>query len=105
MREIAWKDLNHIVAQLKIAVEHKDDEWFADYLIEALWVMVNEHGNKKVFGCGDGEFIVETEAEANAIADLFEAAGLKEVNTGWYDPVEDERDGCVDELTGRWYVR
>lgn len=42
MREIAWKDLNHIVAQLKIAVEHKDDEWFADYLIEALWVMVNE---------------------------------------------------------------
>lgn len=26
------------------------------------------------------------------------------VNTGYYDPIEDERSGEVDRYTGWWYV-
>lgn len=101
----AWKLLGEYRDQMTTAIEDKDEEWMADLAIQILWVLVNEHGTERCFGAGDYEFIVGSEVEANAIVNLFEAAGAKEVNTGWYDPVEDERDDCVDELTGKWYAR
>lgn len=101
----AWLHLTEYKDQMIMAIEDKDEEWMADIAIEILWILVNEHGTDKVFAAGDTEFIVNTETEANVIAHLLEAAGAREVNTGWYDPAEDERDGCDDELTGKWYVR
>jgi hypothetical protein len=47
---------------------------------------------------------LQDETAADVIADLLEAMGYDEVNTGYYDPVEDEAAGEVDRLTGWYYV-
>lgn len=58
--------------------------------------------------CGD-EILCKTESAANALADMFECLYKAQgeeilVNTGYYDPEEDERNGEVDRYTGWWYV-
>lgn len=55
------------------------------------------------------EILCRTESAANAIADMFQTLYRvrgKEVtvNTGYYDPGEDERNGKTDRCTGWWYV-
>ena len=57
----------------------------------------------RVWSCGD-EILCRTDAMADAIADLLEAMGYDGVNTGYYDPDEDEAAGEVDRLTGWYYV-
>ena len=53
----------------------------------------------------DGEQILcKTEAEVDIIADFLEDLGFDCLNTGYYDPIEDEREGCVDDHTGYWYI-
>lgn len=58
----------------------------------------------------DGEMIMcRTEDIADAIADAVERIDKAQeidtlIHTGYYDPDEDERDGCVDKYTGWWYV-
>lgn len=42
-------------------------------------------------------------ARNEGIADLLETMGF-DVNTGYYDPVEDERNHEVDRNTGYYYV-
>ena len=53
---------------------------------------------------GEDEILCDTEAMAEGVADLLEALGFSYVRTGYYDPVEDERNGEVDDYTGWWYV-
>lgn len=50
------------------------------------------------------EILCNTEAKADAIADLLEALGYDCVVTGYYDPIEDERSGETDKYTGWCYV-
>ena len=55
------------------------------------------------------EILCKTEDVADALADMLECmykAHGEEilVNTGYYDPVEDERSGETDRYTGWWYV-
>ena len=50
------------------------------------------------------EILTKNEDTAEKIADLLEAMGFEEVNTGYYDSDEDERNDEVDELTGYYYV-
>lgn len=51
------------------------------------------------------EILCENEQIAENLADLFDAMyGESTVNTGYYDPEEDERNGETDERTGYWYV-
>ncbi len=55
------------------------------------------------------EILCKTEDAADALADMFEtlyAAQGEEIliNTGYYDPAEDERNNEVDSFTGWWYV-
>jgi hypothetical protein len=54
----------------------------------------------------DGEEILcETEQLAESIADLLDAMyGDQTVNTGYYDPEEDERNNEVTNSTGFYYV-
>lgn len=54
----------------------------------------------------DGEEILcETEQLAENIADFFDALyAYPTVNTGYYDPAEDERNNEVDSHTGFYYV-
>lgn len=55
------------------------------------------------------EILCRTENGADALADMFETLYASQgeyvlVNTGYYDPVEDERNNEVDSFTGWWYV-
>ena len=55
------------------------------------------------------EILCRTEEGADALADMFETLYAEQgeevlINTGYYDPVEDERNNEVDSFTGWWYV-
>lgn len=54
----------------------------------------------------DGDEILSAEeSEVEAIANLFDQLyGEGTCNTGYYDPIEDERNGEVDAYTGLYYV-
>lgn len=52
-------------------------------------------------GC---EILSNKEKLVESIADLLEAMGFEEVNTGYYDPIEDFRNDEIDEKTGFYYV-
>lgn len=60
----------------------------------------------KIWYPQDGEEILcEDEQVADGIADLFDALyGEPTVNTGYYDPEEDKRNGEVNDRTGYYYV-
>lgn len=76
---------------------------------EAIKYMMDGHLPNCVF---DGEVVVNgdellcsTETVADLVANYIDMLCEDEVShTGYYDPEEDERDGCVDEFTGYWYV-
>ena len=51
------------------------------------------------------EVLSTSESEIEALANLFDQLyGEGTVNTGYYDPIEDERNGEVDAYTGLYYV-
>jgi hypothetical protein len=69
---------------------------------------LREEPDGYIWSNGD-EIFCKTEDVANALADMLECmykAHGEEilVNTGYFDPVEDERNGEVDRYTGWWYV-
>lgn len=81
--------------------EKKD--WF-----ELIADNLRDYSDGDILSSGD-EILVKTESAADAIADMLEALYKAQgeevlINTGYYDPVEDERNGEVDKYTGWWYV-
>jgi hypothetical protein len=55
------------------------------------------------------EILCKTEDGADALADMFECLYKAQdeeilINTGYYDPEEDARNGELDSFTGWWYV-
>ena len=71
------------------------------YLLKSLL----DNDNKKHGFWTDGEEILcKTEDQAETIANFLEDLGFDSLNTGYYDPIEDEREGCVDDYTGYWYI-
>jgi len=51
------------------------------------------------------EILCRTEELCEMIANILEAiTGERMAQTGYYDPVEDERDGSTDGRTGWYYV-
>lgn len=61
---------------------------------------------QKLPAWSDGDmFFVNSEDMADAVADVFDAMfGESVCHTGFYDPVEDERNGETCDTTGMWYV-
>lgn len=100
----AWRELDRLVENMKKAINEKDEHWIGTLILNALWTVCNENSHPRVFAGGDCEFLFDTEEKANAMADVMELAGAEYINTGYYDPEEDERDGCVDKFTGKWYA-
>lgn len=81
----------------------KNVDWFED-ITERL----PDYPEGIIWSAGD-EILCKTESAANTIADMLELLYRSQgediyVNTGYYDPVEDERNGEVDKFTGWWYV-
>ena len=69
---------------------------------------LRDYSEGDIWTNGD-EILVKTESAADAIADMFETMYKSQgeeilVNIGYYDPVEDEKNGEVDRYTGWWYV-
>lgn len=67
-----------------------------------------DHFSGQVWSSGY-EILCRTEDAAEAVADMLEALYAAQgeeviVNTGYYEPEEDERNNEVDDLTGWWYV-
>jgi hypothetical protein len=52
----------------------------------------------------DNELLCRTQTQAEGIADFLEDLGFYDVRTGYYDPVEDKKNGEEDEYTGWYYV-
>ena len=107
----AWRAIGECADEIKRAVKEKDEALAAQKILEALWTICNEHTteneHQRVFCSGDMEFLFCSEEKADAMADVIDLAfgfGYPCSYTGYYDPEEDERDGCVDELTGKWYA-
>ncbi|EXG87800.1 hypothetical protein K413DRAFT_4700 [Clostridium sp. ASBs410] len=60
--------------------------------------------NPGIWTNGD-DIMCETETIANVIADFLESIGVTDVaTTGYFDPVDDERNGEVNECTGFYYI-
>ena len=75
-------------------------------LLDALWGLL-PHEPAKVWtkSKGDDEILCQSEKTAEGIADLIDTLyGGQTVNTGFYDPKEDERNGEADDRTGFYYV-
>jgi len=53
---------------------------------------------------GGDDILCRTEEQANALADWLDQRGGYDSTTGYFDPAEDEREHCVDKLTGWYYV-
>lgn len=111
----AWREIDGCADEIKRAVKEKDEALAAQKILEALWTICNEHTNEnehqRVFCAGDMEFLFDSEEKADAMADVIDLAFGDSVysvyslsRTGYYDPEEDNRDGCVDEFTGKWYA-
>lgn len=77
--------------------------WF-----EKITERLRDYSEGEIWTNGD-EILCKTESAANAIADMLVMLYKTQadeilVNTGYYDPVEDERNGETDRHTGWWYV-
>lgn len=73
-----------------------------------LWLAItsslaHEPSEKCKFWSNDEEILGLDETEINIIADLLDSMGYDAI-TGYYDPVEDARNGNTDKFTGHYYV-
>lgn len=77
--------------------------WF-----EKITERLRDYSEGEIWTSGD-EILCKTESAVNAIADMLETLYKTQgdeilVNTGYYDQMEDEKNGEVDRYTGWWYV-
>lgn len=78
------------------------DKKIWSYLIESL--LENEENNAHGFWTDGTDILCKTEEESKSVANFLEDMGFDSVSTGYYDPIDDERNGCVDEKTGCWFI-
>ena len=81
--------------------------WVNEHMLSAFLERLPriEDATENTVFCQNGEEILSrNEAAINHLADAFEAIGLTDVVTGYYDPDEDKNDDMVDSLTGYYYL-
>lgn len=69
---------------------------------------LRDYSDGDIWSTGD-ELLCKTESAANMLADMIEQLYRSQgeevvVNTGFYDPETDKRNGEEDRFTGWWYV-
>lgn len=80
-----------------------------DLFDNLIWFLPDAPSDDIKFWADKDMILCRTEILADAIADLIEAVSAAQgvetlVRTSYYDPDEDEREGCVDKYTGWWCV-
>ena len=76
-----------------------------DKIVDAIMKLLPKDPDPDKFWCNGEEILTKDGSEAECLANFFDQLyGEGIVNTGYYDPVEDERDGAVDKYTGYYYV-
>lgn len=78
-------------------------DWFCEIANRLL-----DYSEGDIWSTGD-ELLCKTESAANMLADMIEQLYRSQgeevvVNTGFYDPEMDKRNGEEDRFTGWWYV-
>ena len=100
-----WRSLRYYTDDLRVAINKKDEEECNIAILNLLCTICNKHDHPRVVCTSEGEFLFNSEEKADALADVFELALNDSCgHTGYYDPEEDEREGCVDEFTGKWWA-
>ena len=106
-REDPWKfevnEIHELEELLNEETTMQNINWF-----EEISSRLRDYPDGDIWSAGC-EILCKTEAVADALADMFECLYKAQdeeilVNTGYYDPVEDERNGELDRYTGWWYV-
>lgn len=82
----------------------KKVNWF-----EKITERLRDYSEGEIWTSDGDEILCKTESVAKTIADLFETLYKTQgddviINTGYYDPIEDERNNETDYRTGWWYV-
>lgn len=81
----------------------KYDTEVRDVINQIVGLLPKEYA--RIWATDNDEILCENEQIAENIADLFDAMyGEPTVNTGYYDPEEDGKNGETDKRTGYWYV-
>ncbi len=70
---------------------------------------VRDYSEGGIWSDGYCEILCRTESAAGAIADMLQQLYRSQgedvvINTGYYDPEEDRRQGEEDRYTGWWYI-
>lgn len=83
-------------------------EPYTDYM-ELFCEALPDYSEGNIWCDGGMEILCKTESAAQAVADLLELLYRKDgeeilINTGYYDPEEDKRNGEEDRYTGWYYV-
>lgn len=82
----------------------KNIDWFTE-----IAARLKDYPDKNILSFDGDEILCKTEdvadTLANMIENLYKSQGEEViVNTGYYDPEEDERCGEVSDCTGYWYL-
>lgn len=77
-------------------------------LFNAICERLPDYSEGRIWCSGD-EILVRTQSAAETLADLIELVARQNgeeviVNTGYYDPEEDKKNGEEDRCTGWYYL-
>lgn len=92
------------LALREMRVEYREKiDWFKE-----ITDRLRDYSDGDIWSTGD-EILCKTESAADTLAEMLECLYRAQneevlVNTGYYDPEEDARNGEMDRYTGWWYV-
>lgn len=99
--EICLAERNKVCCNTLYSVRKTD--WF-----ETITDRLRDYSYGNIWTSGD-EILCKTKDAANTLADMLECLYRTDgkevvVNTGYYDPEEDRKNGGLDRYSGWWYV-
>lgn len=84
-------------------MEERGIDWFTEIADK-----LRDYSDGEIWSSGN-EILCRTESAVNTLADMLETLYHAQeedvvINTGYYDPEEDKKNGEEDRYTGWWYI-
>ena len=84
-------------------MEERGIDWFTEIADK-----LRDYSDGQIWSSGS-EILCRTESAVNTLADMLETLYRTQgedvnINTGYYDPEEDKKNGEEDSDTGWWYI-